>query len=199
MTDAMEPETVRPADATARPPDERRAWYVVYAKPRKEGTAEYHLRLRGVDVFHPRLKLPEYVDERRRVVPLFPGYLFVRIALARQFQAVAWTPGVNRFVGHRAGPTAIDDAVVAFLQQHADDRGLLQARPTLAVGQSVEITAGPFAGLVGIINHPPSAKGRVRVLMRLLNRGAVNVDVPLRFVRTGWSPTPPPAAVRART
>ena len=165
-----------------------RAWFVVYSKPHKEGRAEVELRRRGVDVFYPRLQLPAYVDPRRQIVPLFPGYLFVRIVLADQFYDVVWAPGVSRFIGTVDQPTPLDDEVVLFLKQNAEPDGLLRARPTLAVGEHVEITRGPFAGIVGIIQRPPNAKGRIRVLMRLLNRRPVHVELPLNFIKTGWTP-----------
>jgi transcriptional antiterminator RfaH len=174
------------------------AWYVVYSKPHKEWMAEVHLRSRGVEVFYPRLQLPGYVDVRRRIVPLFPGYLFVRIVLVTQFYDVVWTPAVKRLVGCEGTPTPLAEHIVAFLKAHAEADGLLRARPALVVGQQVEITKGPFAGIVGIIQRPPSAKGRIRVLMRLLNRQAVDVDVPLHFVKTGWAPSPLGSTVEAR-
>lgn len=191
------------APAASRPlgvvgDDAPTVWYVVYSKPHKERMAEFHLRARGVEVFFARLQLPSYVDVRRRVVPLFPGYLFVRIVLATQFYDVIWTPGVNRFIGSDGMPTPLDDEVVAFIKDNADPGGLIPARPALVVGQHVEITRGPLAGIVGIIKQPPNAKGRIRVLMRLLNQGSVNVDVPLHCVKTGWTPSQPGSAVRAR-
>ena len=48
--------------------------------------------------------------------------------------------------------------------------GVIVARADLTVGSQVEVSRGPFDGLMGIITRPPDAKGRVRVLMRLLNR-----------------------------
>jgi len=187
-------DAARPSDYD----DSRAAWHAVYSKPNKERTAEFQLRYRGVEVFYPRLQLPGYVDIRRQIVPLFPGYLFVRIALGIQFYDVVWAPGVSRFVGSYGQPTPLDDEVVAFLKQNADADGLLRARPTLVVGQDVEISRGPFAGIVGIIQRPPNAKGRIRVLMRLLNRRAVEVELPLDFVKTGWTPSQPASAVSAR-
>ena len=175
------------------------AWFVVHAKPHKEQMAESHLRRRQVDVFYPRLQLPGYMDARRRIVPLFPGYLFVRIVLGMQFYDVVWSPGVGRLIGSDGRPAAVDDAVVDLLKQHAETDGLIRARPALVVGQHVEITRGPFAGIVGIIQRPPNAKGRIRVLMRLLNRGTVGVELPLQFVKTGWAPSRPEPAVPSRS
>jgi transcription antitermination factor NusG len=133
------------------------------------------------------------------VVPLFPAYLFVRIVLERQFPHVMWAPGVSRLIGSEGRPAAVDDAVIDFLKARADDDGLIQASPSVAVGQHVEITRGPFAGIVGIIQRPPNAKGRIRVLMRLLNRGIVRVELPLHHVKTGWTPSDPASAASPRT
>jgi transcriptional antiterminator RfaH len=159
---------------------------VVYCKPHKEEFARVHLVSRGVEVFQPRLRLPEYMERRRRVVPLFPNYLFVQIDPLREFYTVLWCPGVNRFVSTRGEAAAVDDGVVEFLQRQADSEGVLAARADLRAGQRVEITHGPFDGLIGIIQRPPNAKGRVKVLMQLLNRPPMKVDVPVQFVRTAW-------------
>jgi transcription antitermination factor NusG len=165
---------------------DRTAWYVVYSKPHKEASAELHLRLKGVAVFYPQLVLPDYVRSPRRCVPLFPNYLFVRITLLTRFYDVVWSPGVKGFVGPNGVPTPIDEEVVAFLQRNTGGDGRLRARPDLKVGQEVEIVDGPFAGLVGIIQRPPDAKGRIKVLMQLLNRRPVRVQVPIQFVKSGW-------------
>jgi transcription antitermination factor NusG len=60
------------------------------------------------------------------------------------------------------------------------------ARPDLRRGQEVQVTDGPFAGLMAIIEDPPDAQGRVRVLMRLLNRRPVAVRMSMRFVKSDW-------------
>lgn len=161
-------------------------WFVVYCKPHKEEFARRHLHLRSVEVFLPRLRLPDYVELRRRIVPMFPSYLFVHIDPGRDFYTVVWTPGVSRFVSGHGAPATVPDDVIEFLRLQADPDGVLQARADIRTGQRVEITGGPFAGLAGIIQRPPNARGRVRVLMQLLNRRPVKVDVPVQSVRTAW-------------
>ena len=164
-----------------------RQWCVVYSKPRKETCAQFHLARRGIEVFAPRMLLPEYLHGRTRLVPLFPNYLFVRIDPAGDCSTVLWCPGVSRFVTSQRGtPARLDDAIVEFLRERADAGGVIAARADLAVGSEVEVTRGPFGGLMGIIARPPDAKGRVKVLMRLLNRHAVNVDVPIHALRAAW-------------
>jgi transcription antitermination factor NusG len=81
-------------------------------------------------------------------------------------------------VNFNGTPAPVDDAAIAFLQQHADAQGVLTACSTLQTGQEVLIREGPFAGLTGIIEYPPDAKGRVKVLLSLLGR-QVTVPVPV--------------------
>jgi transcriptional antiterminator RfaH len=161
-------------------------WYVVYSKPHREHLAQLHLHQRGFEVFYPQLQLPEYVKRSPRWVPLFPNYLFVRIHLMEQIHDVVWAPGVKCLVGAGGIPLPLDPDVVAFLKRNATPDGRLPARPDLRRGQEVEITDGPLAGLIAIIERPPDARGRIRVLMKLLNRRPTRVQVPIRFVKSGW-------------
>jgi transcription elongation factor/antiterminator RfaH len=181
MDVGLAPEAARdPARAAGR------RWYVVYSKPRTETRAKFHLERRHIEVFYPQLRLPRYMTAPRQVVPLFPNYLFVRINIAEQFHHVTWSPGIRRFVGPVGGPTPLDDEVIVFLKELASPEGVIAARPDLAVGQEVEITRGPFSGLLGIIQRPADARGRVKVLMQLLTRRAITVDVPVQFLRSAW-------------
>lgn len=155
---------------------ETHRWYLVYTKPRKETFVQHQVQQKGVPLFFPKLLLPARA-KRLRLVPLFPNYLFVRVEAAWQYDAVRWAPGVRYVVNFNGTPAPVDDAAVAFLQQHADMQGVLTACSTLRTGQEVLIREGPFAGLTGIIEHPPDARGRVKVLLSLLGR-QVAVPVP---------------------
>jgi transcriptional antiterminator RfaH len=154
-----------------------RHWYVVYTKPHQEERAQLHLQRKGLATFFPRLRLPAGRRTRRQIVPLFPNYLFVQFRLPDDYEAVRWAPGVKYVVGHEGIPTPLDSAVVDFLQQSSTPDGISPARVRLTMGSEVRLVSGPFVGLVGIIEHPPDARGRVKVLMHLLGR-PVRVDVP---------------------
>jgi transcriptional antiterminator RfaH len=163
-----------------------RLWYAIYSKPQKEEAAQFHLRQKGLEVFLPKLLLPDHQKRWRRVVPLFPSYLFARIDVrSEEYGYVIWSPGVKRLVSFNGVPAPIDDTVVDFLIKEGNTAGLIPARSNLKIGQEVRINGGPFDGLVGIIQQPPNAKGRVRVLLSLLNR-ETKVEVPARFVNCGW-------------
>jgi transcriptional antiterminator RfaH len=163
-----------------------RQWYVVYSKPLKEDYATFHLQAKGLEVFFPRLVLPETSRARRRLVPLFPNYLFVKLNLvSEEYYWASWSPGVNRIVSFNGQAAAIDEEVINTLIERADKQGIIRARSSLQRGQEVRISGGPLQGLLGIIEQPPDAKGRVKLLMKLLNR-QMNVDVPLHLVTGSW-------------
>jgi transcriptional antiterminator RfaH len=165
--------------------DKHRDWYVVYSKPRKEEQAQFHLRMKGLDVFFPRLDLLRVAEKRKRIIPLFPNYLFVRLHLPTEFHYVIWSPGVKRIVSFGDRPIPLDDDVVSFLKQQTDPEGLIKARSQLRSGQEVEIRGGPFDGLIAIIQDPPDAKGRVRILLKLLSR-QISVRLGVEFIKGEW-------------
>lgn len=164
----------------------QRDWYVVYSKPHKEEQVRLHLGLKGIECFFPRLRLPA-ASHKHTVAPLFPNYLFVRINLAIEAHFVMWSPGVKRIVTFSDTPVPVDDDVVQFLRDRADGQGIIQAYSRLNAGHPVEISGGPFDGFTGIIEDPPNAKGRVRVLLKLLSRQiSVKLGVEFLSLRGDW-------------
>jgi transcription antitermination factor NusG len=87
-------------------------------------------------------------------------------------------------VSFGADPIPIDENIIAFLRDQADAGGVIQARTRIARGQEVEISGGPFDGLMGIIQVPPDHKGRVKVLLKLLSR-QVSVKFGVEFIKDG--------------
>lgn len=168
-------------------------WFAVYTKPQKEDYAELNLRLRRVDTFFPKLFLPKSAKRKKQVVALFPNYLFVRCETdSEEYGSIVWCPGVKRLVSFNGTPAIVDNSIMEFLMAQTGSGGVIAARCNVAVGQQISITGGPFDGLVGIIQEPPNAKGRVKVLLQLLNR-QTSVDVPVEFIKASWVTQAQPA------
>jgi len=145
------------------------SWYVVLVKPRREDFAHQQLVQRGVSAYLPRLGLQRQGETHIR--PMFPGYLFASLVLPRDAARVSWTPGVRRLVTFDGEAPTVPDAAITFLREQAGPDGIIVARPRpLPPGRRVRITSGPLAGLVGIIENPPDARGRVSVLLDLLRQ-----------------------------
>lgn len=153
------------------------SWFVVRTKVRREDFAAQQLEQRGVAVFLPRIL--EY--GRDQVSPLFPGYVFVRIALFEQYYRVAWSPGVRSFVAFGAVPTPVQENVILLIASSAGPDGIIRPLASFRPGDRVQITGGPLAGLVAIIQHPCSQRGRVKILLDFLRQGA-SVELPVELV-----------------
>lgn len=165
---------------------DKKRWYVAFTKPRQEETAQYFLNLKGLEVFYPKLLLPYANRGGRQILPLFPNYIFVRIDVASQdYSQVLWCRGIKRFISFGDRPADVADSVIKFMRDQANDDGLIAAKSNLKIGDEVRITNGPFKGLFGIIQEPPDAKCRVKVLMAILSR-QVQVQVPAEYLDTGW-------------
>src|SRR5215469_17978008 len=85
-----------------------RQWYAAYTSANHEKRVAQQLTWRSVEHF-----LPVYESVRRwkdrRVplqLPLFPGYVFVRLALRDRLRVLA-VPGVARVVGFDGRPTVV--------------------------------------------------------------------------------------------
>ncbi|MEX0734707.1 MAG: transcription termination/antitermination NusG family protein [Steroidobacteraceae bacterium] len=158
-------------------------WYLVRTKPNAEATARVNLDRQGYEVYFPRLaqSLPSRGRWLERVVPLFPGYLFLRLDEGRQPLApVRSTLGVSCAV--RFGPcyAIVPDDVIRELRARANpETGMhrLKLPARLAPGARVRILAGPFDGLEGIFQRE-SGSDRAIVLLTVLGQTA-SVGVPV--------------------
>jgi len=146
-------------------------WYAVQTKPRCESQAVAWLRRRTrVPIYLPKLEATRRRGGRKvRVVePLFPSYLFVRMPLLPEhWYGVKWTPGVKDFVTCGGVPVPVPDEAIALLQAR-DRHGVITLEPAWPTGTVVRITAGPFMGLVGVLERPTTRAERVRVLLRFM-------------------------------
>ena len=171
---------------------------MIYSKPHKEEQAQFHLGLKGVESFFPRLQLPGLVEKKTRLTPLFPNYLFARIHLPTEYHYVIWAPGVKKIVSFSDTPVPIEEDVIRFLKENADSTGVIQARSQLRRGQEVEVTGGPFNGLLGIIQDPPDAKGRIKILLKLLSR-QITVNLGVEFIKAEHAAFGPPVRANIRS
>lgn len=148
---------------------ERGRWYAVQAQYRKEQFAQTNLENQGFEAFVPQFRRTVRHARQTRTVlaPLFPGYLFVRLDLARhRWRSVQGTFGVLRLVtdGHRPlpAPRGLVEAMMDMLAECGTSSAV-----RLASGDIVRILNGPFAELIGrlVTMHD---SGRADVLLEML-------------------------------
>src|ERR1700730_3974219 len=83
-------------------------WYAAYTCANHEKGVAQQLERRSVECFLPLCEsVRRWKDRRVRLrLPLFPGYLFVRLALRDRLQVLE-IPGVVRLVGFDGYPTPL--------------------------------------------------------------------------------------------
>ncbi len=152
-------------------------WYAAYTSSNHEKRVADQMGVRGVEHF-----LPLYTSLRRwrngRVTlqrPLFPGYVFVRIALREKLR-VQQIPGVAWLVGFDGTLAAMPDEEIETLRSSLGTGMQAEPHPYFTAGRRVRVTSGPMAGLQGVLRRRKN-NARLVVSLHLIQRAmAVEID-----------------------
>jgi len=152
-------------------------WYALHTYPRHEKRVYGDLGLHSIECFLPLYETVHRWKNGCKVrveLPLFPGYLFVKID-PRQRVKVLGLPGAVSIVGSISGPWPLPDAVIVSLRERLQARKFAP-HPYLAIGQKVRIKSGPLADLTGYLVRQ-SGGLRVVISVDLIRQSAaVEVD-----------------------
>ena len=129
-------------------------WFAVRTWSRHEKTVVEQLRRKQIDTFFPLYHSPKRWKNGQigAQLPLFPGYLFVRINIQDRLP-VLQTSGVARFVGFGHKPTALPESEITKLEAAMKKGIMVYPHPYLAVGDRVRIGRGPLMGLTGVLTR----------------------------------------------
>lgn len=152
-------------------------WYAAYTRAHHEKRVAEQLAGRSVEHFLPLYEsVRRWKDRRVRLqLPLFPGYVFVRLAFRDRLQ-VLQLHGVASLVGFGSTPAPLPQEEIAALR--AGLTAGLRAEPHayLCAGRRVRIKAGPLTGMEGILLRRKN-QNRLVISVDLIRRSvAVEVD-----------------------
>ncbi len=150
-------------------------WYAAYTCANHEKRVSEQLDVRELEHF-----LPLYASVRRwkdrRVtldLPLFPGYVFVRMALRDRLR-VQQVPGVAHLVGFDGTPAMLPEQEIDALRASLSSGVRAEPHPFLSVGQRVRVKNGVLAGMEGVLLR---RKGGFRLVISIeLIQRSVAVD-----------------------
>lgn len=112
----------------------------------------------------------------RLEMPLFPGYVFVRMALVDRSR-VLQVPSVVRLVGFSGHLSPLPDEEIEGMKKGLVGGVRAEPHPFLTVGRRVRIKSGPLVGRQGILLR---RKGILRVVLSIdliMRSIAVDMDV----------------------
>jgi transcription antitermination factor NusG len=133
---------------------DRRHWFAVQTRSRHEKKAIAELQEKGIESFLPLFAERHKWSDRQRIVevPLFPQYLFVRIAAGSDDRvSVLRTNGVIGLVGTKGIGIAIPDAQIERIQRIISEKIPYNPHLYLNVGKRIRIRGGALDGLEGIL------------------------------------------------
>jgi transcription antitermination factor NusG len=136
-----------------------------------------NLGQRQIEHFLPIYRTQHTWKDGTRVMldlPLFPGYIFVRIDLHDRV-GVLEVPGVVSMIGTARQPAPLPDLEVEALRAGLDPTKAVP-HPLLTVGQRVRITRGALAGVEGIVVRKKSGFQVVLTLNLLMQSIAIEVS-----------------------
>jgi len=147
-------------------------WYALRSKPRKEDVVWRQTINQGYEVFYPRLKVKPVNPRSRKLVPYFPGYLFVKVDIdligISTFQWMPYTIGLVTFGDE---PAIVPESLIYAIKHRVSE--IIAAGGELFDGLNkgdiVYIEDGPFSGYEAIFDARIPGTERVRVLLRFLN------------------------------
>ena len=157
--------------------DDVTRWFAVYTAPNHEKRVAEMITTREIETFLPLYRTTRQWKKRPPVtleLPLFPSYLFVRVA-HRERGPVLSTPGVLSFVGNGKHAVSVPDCEIDALRSGIEQYPA-EPHSCLAVGESVRVTSGPFAGYTGTLVRNKTGARVVLTIDAIMQGVAVEID-----------------------
>ena len=152
----------------------QKSWYVVHtysgyedqvSEALKQRTESLDMKDKIFDVIVPKEKQIEIKNGRRRTVErkIFPGYIMIQMLVTEEsWFVVRNTPNVTGFVGTSTTPSPLSDEEVKSIQKRMGiDEPLYKI--DFKIGETVNITDGPFKGFDGQVSEIDEQKGKIKV------------------------------------
>ena len=156
-------------------------WYVVQVYAGYEEAVKTDLAKRIHDdgleekfgeVLIPSTRLKQMFDlEETQDAQLFPGYVLVEMELAPEtIKLVTSSLRVIKFLGGKEPVAISKKEIERIIGQMKGEVTVAAKKSDFTVGSEVDITDGPFAGFVGIIESIDEENERVSVMVSIFGR-----------------------------
>ena len=157
-------------------------WYVIHTHPKQEDRAESNLRVLGVSIFNPKIRVCRY--HQFSSIPtywtksLFPRYIFAQFKISDLYHKVRFTRGVYSVVSFGDGPTPISEEIIALMKSNINEDGFVRVNEKIRPGDRVMITDGPLKNFAGIFEREMKDSDRIRILLESVSYQAhIEVDI----------------------
>ena len=155
-----------------------KSWYALYVKSRHEKCVHSELQQKGIESSLPLTSVTrQWSDRRKKVeVPLFRGYVFVKIDIKNEKFPVLTTTGVVKFVTFNNVTVPIPENQMYWLQQMIASDLLLSQEQDFPVCTEVAVMFGPLKGLQGRVKQKNSETRLVVWFDAIMQGVSVEID-----------------------
>ena len=155
-------------------------WFVLFVRSNQEKRIAHRLVEHDIEHFLPCCRSVRQWKDRRvsLEMPLFPGYLFVRLPFLNRARVLT-LPNVVSLVGPKNSPSVISEEEIGWIRRGIQ-HGNAMPHAYLTAGQRVRITDGALSGMQGILLRIQN-RTRVVVCLGSISRSFV-VEVDLESV-----------------
>jgi len=155
-------------------------WYALRSKPRKEEILWRQLRAQEFEVFFPRIRVHPVNPRSRKLLPYFPGYMFVNVNLDEVgLSTFQWMPHAIGLVSFDGEPSTVPENLIVAINKRVEEIAAAGGEffDGIKPGDTVKINTGPFAGYEAIFDARLPGSERVRVLIQMLSDRRIPVEL----------------------
>lgn len=156
-------------------------WYViqVYAGYEEQVRSDLSMRIKqeGLeelfgDILVPSAKLKElFTASEAKDQRLFPGYVLIEMELLPEtIHLVTSSPRVLKFLGGKEPAPISKKEIERIISNMKGEVVVSSVMPEFNEGSEVEITGGPFAGFVGIVDKVDKDAEKLTVMVSIFGR-----------------------------
>jgi len=155
-------------------------WYALRSKPRKEEILWRQLRAQEFEVFFPRIRVHPVNPRSRKLLPYFPGYMFVNVNLEEVgLSTFQWMPHAIGLVSFDGEPSTVPENLIVAINKRVEEIAAAGGEffDGIKPGDTVKINTGPFTGYEAIFDTRLPGSERVRVLIQMLSDRRIPVEL----------------------
>ena len=153
-------------------------WFVMRTKPRNENKVFLQVQKKNIEIFYPVLPTIKIWSDRKKkiYVPMFPGYLFVYGDEEERYNAIANTAGAMGYLMYLKKPAIVTQKEINSIKLSlAEPERIKVDKMSIKQGDLVEITSGPFAGLMGFVVE---FRGTYKIVVNIIELNAsINIEL----------------------
>jgi len=159
-------------------------WYAVYVKSRHEKSVYQELQRKGIKSSLPLMtQFRQWSDRKKKLeVPLFRGYVFVRINISKDKMNVLQTDGVVKFVTFCNKTVSIPSDQMYWMDQILMSELELDREQEIPIGVEVDVLFGTLKGLKGLVKQNNSKTKFVVWVEAIMQGVSVEIDPALLSV-----------------